>query len=122
MQIQISWLLQEPTNLDLHCLQRPGSVHPGSAGLGLNSGKKSEAEYPHLAKLANKYLAIHFQASSAAVERQFSIGGKVFRLDRCKLKDETFERLMMMKYNSHLNEVSKSITVEKFEELVKDSV
>ena len=113
MQIQISWLLQEPTNLDLYCLQRPGSVHPGSAGLGLNSGKKSEAEYPHLAKLANKYLA---------VERQFSIGGKVFRLDRCKLKDETFERLMMMKYNSHLNEVSKSITVEKFEELVKDSV
>ena len=29
--------------------------------------KNSEAEYPHLAKLANKYLAI--QASSAAVER-----------------------------------------------------
>ena len=24
MQIQISWLLQKPTNLDLHCLQRQG--------------------------------------------------------------------------------------------------
>ena len=26
VQIQISWLLQEPTDLDLHCLQRQGSV------------------------------------------------------------------------------------------------
>ena len=24
MQIQISWLLQKPTDLDLHCLQRQG--------------------------------------------------------------------------------------------------
>ena len=33
MQIQISWLLQKPTDLDLHCLQRQGN--PGSAGQGL---------------------------------------------------------------------------------------
>ena len=33
MQIQISWLLQKPTDLDLHCLQRYGC--PGSAGQGL---------------------------------------------------------------------------------------
>ena len=33
MQIQISWLLQKPTDLDLHCLQR--QVYPGSAGQGL---------------------------------------------------------------------------------------
>ena len=25
MQIQISWLLQKPTDLDLHCLQRQGT-------------------------------------------------------------------------------------------------
>ena len=34
MQIQISWLFQKPTDLDLHCLQR--QVYPGSAGQGLN--------------------------------------------------------------------------------------
>ena len=28
MQIQISWLLQKPTDLDLHCLQN--RVYPGS--------------------------------------------------------------------------------------------
>ena len=34
MQIQISWLLQKPTDLDLHCLQN--RVYLGSAGQGLN--------------------------------------------------------------------------------------
>ena len=33
MQIQISWLLQKSTDLDLHCLQRQGYL--GSAGQGL---------------------------------------------------------------------------------------
>ena len=33
MQIQISWLLQKPTDLDLHCLKRQD--YPGPAGLGL---------------------------------------------------------------------------------------
>ena len=37
MQIQISWLLKKPTDLDLHCLQN--RVYPGSAGQGLK--KKS---------------------------------------------------------------------------------
>ena len=35
VQIQISWLLQKPTDLDLHCLQN--RIYPGSAGQGLNS-------------------------------------------------------------------------------------
>ena len=34
VQIQISWLLQKPTDLNLHCLQN--RVYPGSAGQGLN--------------------------------------------------------------------------------------
>ena len=33
VQIQISWLLQKPTDLDLHCLQK--RTYPGSAGQGL---------------------------------------------------------------------------------------
>ena len=35
VQIQISWLLQKPTDLDLHCLQN--RIYPGSAGHGLMS-------------------------------------------------------------------------------------
>ena len=34
VQIQISWLLQKPTDLDLHCLQK--RTYPGSAGQGLS--------------------------------------------------------------------------------------
>ena len=34
MQIQISWLLQKPTDLDLVCKDR---VYPGSGGQGLKS-------------------------------------------------------------------------------------
>ena len=34
MQIQISWLLQKPSDLNLHC---KGRVYQSSAGLGLNS-------------------------------------------------------------------------------------
>ena len=37
VQIQISWLLQKPTDLDLHCLQN--RVYPGSAGQGLINGE-----------------------------------------------------------------------------------
>ena len=33
VQIQISWLLQKPTDLDLHCLKN--RIYPGSAGQGL---------------------------------------------------------------------------------------
>ena len=35
VQIQISWLLQKPTDLDLHCLQV--RIYPGSAGQGLRN-------------------------------------------------------------------------------------
>ena len=41
MQIQISWLLQKPTDLDLHCLLR--QAYPGSTGLGLNLNQKKES-------------------------------------------------------------------------------
>ena len=44
VQIQIRWLLQEPTDLALHCLQRQGlsGVYPGSAGQGLRLGTFSK--------------------------------------------------------------------------------
>ena len=43
VQIQISWLLQKPTDLDLHCLQN--RVYPGSAGQGLSINIKSVDKY-----------------------------------------------------------------------------
>ncbi len=38
-------------------------------------------------------------ASSAPVERLFSIAGKTFRPERCRLSDKTFEMLMFVKCN-----------------------
>ncbi|XP_071176366.1 zinc finger BED domain-containing protein 4-like [Mytilus edulis] len=48
-----------------------------------------------LSTLAKKHLAI--PATSAPVERLFSIAGKVFRPERCRLNDKTFEQLMMIR-------------------------
>ena len=59
--------------------------------------KKNAGRFPQLAISATKYLAI--PASSAPVERLFSIAGKVFRPDRSRLNDDTFERLMFIKCN-----------------------
>ena len=57
--------------------------------------------YWTLAKLAIKYLTV--MASSASVERTFSIAGKVFRPDRCRLTDKNFETVMMIKCNDRSN-------------------
>ena len=59
--------------------------------------------YLYLAKLAKGYLAI--QASSAAVERLFSIVGKDFRPDRRRLKDEFFEILMRASYGVYISQL-----------------
>ena len=46
--------------------------------------------YPVLSKLACRYLQT--PASSGPVERLFSITGKMFRPDRCRLNDDLFEK------------------------------
>ena len=58
----------------------------------------SQSQFPELSKLACKYL--HVPASSAPVERLFSIAGKVFRLDRRNLTDQRFEMLMFIGCNT----------------------
>jgi hypothetical protein len=57
--------------------------------------KENQTVYPSLAEIATKVLGI--PASSAAVERLFSIAGKVLRPERCCLSDSTFSKLMFVK-------------------------
>ena len=52
--------------------------------------------YPTLVKLAVKYLTV--LASSASVQRTFSIVVKVSRPARCRLNDKNFETIMMILY------------------------
>ena len=63
----------------------------------LNFWKTNTERLPNLSILACTYLGV--PASSAPVERLFSIAGKVFRPDRCRLKDKTFKRLMFIRCN-----------------------
>ena len=63
----------------------------------LDYWKMNFINYPELAKLANKLLST--PATYAPVKCLFSIAGEVFRPERCSLKDDTFEKLMMIKCN-----------------------
>ncbi|KAJ8315996.1 hypothetical protein KUTeg_006010 [Tegillarca granosa] len=60
--------------------------------------QNNTCRFPNLAKLACQVLCI--PATSAPVERMFSVAGKTFRPDRCRLGDKTFENLMMIKCNA----------------------
>ena len=76
--------------------------------------KGQQSNFPVLSTLAARYLTI--PASSAPVEWLFSIAGKVFRPERCLMKDSTFERLMMIKCNSKvpiINSKGKGSTKQK---------
>ena len=54
---------------------------------------------PILAQLAAKCLVI--PATSAPIERLFSVAGQVFKRDRCLLSDKRFQILMFIKFNKH---------------------
>ena len=58
----------------------------------------NQSEYPNIAQVAVSVLGI--TASSAPVERLFSVAVKVFRPDRCRLNNETFYRLMFVHCNN----------------------
>ena len=61
--------------------------------------KDNKKKYPALARLASIYLAI--PASSAPVQRIFSISGKIFRPEHCSLSDSLFQNLMFIRCNEH---------------------
>jgi len=64
----------------------------------INYWSKSLSKYPNITQVAASMLGI--QASSAPVERLFSVAGKVFRPEKCRLKGETFYRLMFVCCNN----------------------
>ena len=86
LDVEFSKYLSEP------CLREQGDP--------LAFWKVHSTTYPNLSKLACHYLSI--PASSGPVERLFSIGGKFFRPEICRLSDSVFEKLMNIKCNSDL--------------------
>lgn len=60
--------------------------------------KINEHNFPNLAALARKYLAI--PASSAPVERIFTVASEMFRPERRYLSDKTFEELLNISCNN----------------------
>ena len=63
----------------------------------LHFWKTHSEEYLCITKIVPRYLCI--PASSAPIERIFSFAGKIFRPERCRLNDKTFETLMFLKCN-----------------------
>ena len=63
----------------------------------LNFWRTHENVFPSLALLAKKYLSV--QASSAAVERMFSIAGHIFSVKRRRLGIKFFCQLLLLKLN-----------------------
>lgn len=61
--------------------------------------KEHEKKYPALAEVAKEVLSV--PASSAPVERLFSVAGKVFTPERCRLTDTRFEQLMFIRCNNN---------------------
>lgn len=64
------------------------------AGGALGWWAKAQRVYPHIATLARKYLAV--QASSAASERVFSVGGLVVTKTRNRLSGERVEDIVFL--------------------------
>jgi hypothetical protein len=61
---------------------------------------KYSLDWPELAAYTKAVLTV--PASSAAVERVFSVGGAILRPSRRRLSDKLFEMLMFLKCNWHL--------------------
>ena len=51
-------------------------------------------KYPLLSKVAPRYLSL--PASSTPTEKVFSVAGKIFRPERCRLSSDVFEKLMFI--------------------------
>ena len=70
----------------------------------LSFWKLHQSNFPLLSKLVERYLSI--LASLAPVEWLFSIAGKIFQPDRCSLSDSVFQKLIAIKCNGHVSDVT----------------
>ena len=61
--------------------------------------KDNQKKYPLLSRLAKDVLGV--PSSSAPVERLFSIAGKVFTPEICRLTDGRFAQLMFIRCNQN---------------------
>ena len=59
--------------------------------------KANQSRWPNLAKLAQKVLGV--PATSASVERMFSIAGHIFQPKRRRMTDKLFSSLVFTKMN-----------------------
>jgi hypothetical protein len=66
----------------------------------LSFWKQHSNTFPFFASLAKKYLSV--QASSAAVERMFSISGNIFSQRRRRMTTDFFTSLVFLKLNEKL--------------------
>jgi hypothetical protein len=66
----------------------------------LSFWKSNEIRFKDLSKLAKKYLGV--QASSAGVERIFSISGHIFQSKRRKMGIDLFSTMVFLKLNEKL--------------------
>ena len=90
-------VVDQPTSVMVEVNQYLGEAPMSQESDPLAYWKGHTNIYPTLVQLAVKFLTV--MASSASVERTFSIAGKVFRPDRCRLTDRNFETTMMIKCN-----------------------
>lgn len=66
----------------------------------LDFWKANEMRFKDLSKIAKKFLGV--PASSAAVERMFSIAGHIFSCKRRRMGDILFATLVFLKLNEHI--------------------
>ena len=66
----------------------------------LSYWKEKRPSFPLLGRIAAKYLSI--PATSAPVEKLFSVAGKFIQPERCRLTDTVFEKLIYIECNASL--------------------
>ena len=67
----------------------------------MNFWKDNCKRYPYLSIIAKKVLSV--SASSAPVEWLFSVAGKVFKPEHCRLTGRKFEELIFIWCNNSVN-------------------